>query len=89
MFRREIYRAMEPILRAMNGANLVAHGFAFGGATRTAMAFGEIRESVDLDFVGSDARGFAALRSEIRDSGFAALFDDTTNIRFPREPRSD
>ncbi len=89
MFRREVYRAMEPILLAIDGRTLSDHGFALGGATRIALAFGEPRASADLDFVGSDARGFAALRADVRERGYAALFRDSRDIELPREPRSD
>jgi len=89
MFRREIHRAMQAILDALDPAVLEARGFALGGATRIALAHGEVRESGDLDFIGSDARGFADLRAAVRAHGYAALFRDTTTLELPREPRSD
>lgn len=89
MFRREIHRAMEPILRAIDPRALEEHGFALGGATRIALAFGEVRESADLDFVGSDAQGFASLRAAMRDRGYAALLLDPETLELPREPTSD
>ena len=58
MFRREIHRAMEKGLAEMDVATLDAHGFALGRATGIALAWGEVRESADLDFIGSDARGW-------------------------------
>lgn len=89
MFRREVHRAMQTILEALDPDALDAHGFALGGATRIALAHGEVRESADLDFVGSDARRYAALRSAVRDGGYGALFRATHGLELPREPTSD
>lgn len=76
MFRRDAHRAMEEILHAFDADALEAHGFALAGATRISLALGEVRESADLDFVGSDSKGYAALRAAVRDRGYAALFRD-------------
>lgn len=89
MFRREAYRVMAPVLDALDPAVLERHRFALGGATRIALAHGEVRISRDLDFLGSDTAGYAALRVEVRDRGCAALFRDTTRFELPREASID
>jgi hypothetical protein len=89
MFRRELHRALGTILDAIDPVALEARGFALGGATRIALGHGEVRESNDLDFLGSDTRGFAELRSAVRSQGYAALFRHTSGLELPREPRID
>ena len=89
MFRRDVYRAMEPVLLAMDAALLEANGFALGGATRIALAYGELRESRDLDFLASDAVGYAALRSRVRTEGVSVLFRSTEGFTLPREASVD
>lgn len=89
MFRRELHRAMEPILRALDDSVLDAHGFVLGGATRIALTHGEVRISRDLDFLTSDARGYAALRRAVRDRGPAALLRPGAVLEVPREPTVD
>jgi hypothetical protein len=89
MFRRDAHRAMEPILHALDAGLFERHGFALGGATRIALALGEVRESRDLDFVGADAREWSELRAEVRGRGYAAIFRDPTVLDLPREPTID
>ena len=89
MFRREPYERMRPILEAFVVAHLRDTGFALGGATRIALAFGEVRISRDLDFLASDPRGFADLRQRVRSEGYAALFVPERGFLLPREPLTD
>lgn len=89
MFRREIHRAMAPILEALDPAVLTRAGFALGGATRIALALGEIRESADLDFVGSSTTGYAELRSRVREHGVAGLLRPGAVLDVPRPPTAD
>ena len=64
MFRRETYRALEPILSAFDAEALAGFQIAFGGATRIALGFGEVRISNDIDLLCSDGASWAALRQE-------------------------
>ena len=89
MFRRDVYRTMEPVLRALDATLLEANGFALGGATRIALAFGELRESRDLDFLASDATGYAQLRARVRNEGASALFRGTEGFTLPRDASID
>ena len=91
MFRREEYRAMATVLEALNAELLASTSFRFGGGTCLALTHGEYRLSRDLDFVCSDADGFAELRFVVREKGYDALFPGSRrgDLAFPREVRSD
>lgn len=89
MFRREAYERLRPILAAIDDAVLERHGFALGGATRIALAHGEVRISLDLDFLGSNVAGFAALRATVRDHGVESLLRPGAALDVPREPSVD
>ena len=47
------------MLAALHGDTLRQHGCLFGGGTCIALRYGEYRESVDIDFLVSDAAGYA------------------------------
>jgi hypothetical protein len=87
--RREAYAHLEAALRTFDPAVLEAHGFALGGATRIALAHGEVRVSYDLDFLGSDAAGFAALRARVKERGPHSLAREGATLDVPREPTID
>src|SRR5260221_14763294 len=91
MFRREIYRTMARVLDALDAGVLARTSFRPGGGTGLALAHGEYRVSRDLDFVCSDAKGYAELRSAARDRGYDALFSPAARaaLAFPREIRVD
>lgn len=91
MFRRDLYRSMGRILEAFDPQVLERTSFRFGGGTCLALGHAEYRLSRDLDFVCSDPRGYAALRSSVRDSGYDALFpaEARAALGFPREIRVD
>lgn len=89
MFRRELYGRLTPILAAIDGEVMEAHGFALGGATRIALAHGEVRISLDLDFLGSNAAGFATLRARVRDRGVESIVRKGMALEVPREPSID
>ncbi len=62
MFERPHHQRIAHVLAALDGALLRQHGCLFGGGTCIALRFGEYRESVDIDFLVSDAAGYRALR---------------------------
>lgn len=62
MFDRPHHQRIAHVLSALNGDVLRAHACWFGGGTCIALRFGEYRESVDIDFLVSDAAGYRELR---------------------------
>lgn len=91
MFRRELFRSMAQVLDALDANVLAQTSFRFGGGTCLALAHGEYRLSRGLDFICSDAEGYAELRFAVRERGYDALFPvaGRANLGFPREIRAD
>ena len=89
MFRRDAYRAIAPILDAFDVDALERFKVALGGATRIALAFGEVRVSHDVDLLCSDVAGWAALRTAVSERGYRALFRDPSGLPLPRPPTTD
>jgi len=65
MFERPHHQRIAHVLAALNGALLRQHGCLFGGGTCIALRHGEYRESVDIDFLVSDAAGYRELRQMV------------------------
>jgi hypothetical protein len=62
------------VLTALNGATLRQLGCLFGGGTCISLRYGEYRESVDIDFLVSDAAGYRELRQLLTNpNGLAAI----------------
>lgn len=62
MFERPHHQRIAHILASLDAEVLRAHACWFGGGTCIALRFGEYRESVDMDFLVSDAVGYRELR---------------------------
>lgn len=62
MFERPHHQRIAHVLAALDGNALAQHACWFGGGTCIALRFGEYRESVDMDFLVSDAVGYRELR---------------------------
>ncbi|MBQ0921392.1 nucleotidyl transferase AbiEii/AbiGii toxin family protein [Hydrogenophaga aromaticivorans] len=62
MFERPHHQRIAHVLAALDGEVLRQHGCLFGGGTCIALRYGEYRESVDIDFLVSDAAGYRELR---------------------------
>lgn len=62
MFERPHHQRIAHVLAALDGEVLRQHGCLFGGGTCIALRHGEYRESVDIDFLVSDAAGYRELR---------------------------
>lgn len=62
MFERPHHQRIAHVLAALDGDTLRQHGCLFGGGTCIALRHGEYRESVDIDFLVSDAAGYRELR---------------------------
>ncbi len=62
MFERPHHQRIAHVLASLDGALLRQHGCLFGGGTCIALRYGEYRESIDMDFLVSDAAGYRELR---------------------------
>ncbi len=73
-FERPHHQRIAHVLSALNGGTLLAHGCYFGGGTCIALRHGEYRESVDIDFLVSNAAGYRELRQLLtHPAGLAAI----------------
>jgi hypothetical protein len=62
MFKRQQHNRIAQVLYALNGRTLLEQRCLFAGGTVIAMRYGEYRESVDIDFLVSDAGCYRNLR---------------------------
>jgi hypothetical protein len=62
MFKRPHHQRIAHVLAALNSDVLAQHQCWFGGGTCIALRYGEYRESVDIDFLISDAAGYREIR---------------------------
>jgi hypothetical protein len=65
LFERQHHRRVAALLRALDADLLAAQFCWFGGGTAMALRYGEYRESVDIDFLVSETRGYRALRERL------------------------
>ena len=63
MFERPHHQRIARVLASINSELLQQHSAWFGGGTCIALRHGEYRESVDIDFLVSDATGYRELRN--------------------------
>lgn len=91
MFERAHHQRIAHILAALDGGVLAQHACWFAGGTCIALKFGEYRESVDMDFLVSDAAGYRELRQLL--TGVGGLRPITRQGAMPleliREVRAD
>ncbi|MEO5797557.1 MAG: nucleotidyl transferase AbiEii/AbiGii toxin family protein [Rhodoferax sp.] len=74
VFERPHHQRIAHVLAALDAAKLREYGCLFGGGTCIALRYGEYRESVDIDFLVSDAAGYRALRHVLTGpDGLAAI----------------
>lgn len=74
MFERAHHQRIARVLGALHAEMLREHGCLFGGGTCIALRYGEFRESVDIDFLVSDAVGYRNLRQLLTgEQGMAAI----------------
>ena len=74
MFERTHHQWIARVLHALDGKLLREAHCLFGGGTAIALRFGEYRESVDIDFLGSDITSYRNLRQLLTGpSGFGGL----------------
>lgn len=91
MFRRPQHRSVLAVLGAFQADLLAECRFLFGGGTRIVLDLDEYRESHDIDFLCSDASGYAELRVAATQRSYPGLFTPRgmEMLRFPREIRVD
>jgi hypothetical protein len=90
LFEREHHQRIATVLQALDGVLLAGHACLFGGGTALALRYGEYRESVDVDFVVSDAGCYSALRQLLTGpSGLAPLVRPGMALELAREVRAD
>jgi hypothetical protein len=74
MFERPHHLRIAQVLQSLDGPLLRDHHCLFGGGTAIALRYGEYRESVDVDFLVSDAASYRELRHLLTGpSGLAAI----------------
>jgi hypothetical protein len=91
VFERPHHRRIASVLDALDGAALREFRCWFGGGTAIALRHGEYRESVDIDFLVSDADGYRRLRQLLANAnGIDALLrTGATAIPLARDIRAD
>lgn len=89
MFERPRHREILTLLSRIDASLFESCGAWFAGGTRIVLDLDEYRESIDVDFLCANSRGYADLRSSARRKGPAVLFADTDGLHFPREVRTD
>ncbi len=91
MFERPHHRRIASVLEALDGARLRELACWFGGDTAIALRHGEYRESVDIDFLVSDADGYRQLRQLLAgaDGIDALLRAGAAPIALARDIRAD
>ena len=74
VFERPHHQRIASVLQGLHGELLRTHACSFGGGTAIALRYGELRESVGIDFLMSDLAHYRQLRLlATGPSGFAAL----------------
>jgi hypothetical protein len=86
-FRRPHHRAVTEVLKSLNAEFLAEAACYFGGGTRLALAFGEYRESRDIDFLCSSRGGYGLLRAEVNETSLGRILRQ--KLPLAREVRAD
>jgi hypothetical protein len=90
LFERAHHRRIAALLRALDADLLAAHACWFGGGTAMALRYGEYRESVDIDFLVSETKGYRALRERLTGpAGVQAIARPGALLEASREMRVD
>jgi hypothetical protein len=90
LFERAHHRRIATVLESLDAPLLLAHRCLFGGGTAVALRYGEYRESVDVDFLVSDAAGYRELRQRLTGpQGLQTLLRPGAALNALRELRAD
>lgn len=84
MFERAHHARIANVLDSLDAQRLAKACCYFGGGTAITLAYGEYRESWDIDFLVSDRHGYSNLRELVRQpEGFNALTRRPVTVRRP------
>lgn len=86
-FTRSHHRTIAGILALFDGAFLERAECFFGGGTQIALAYGEFRESRDIDFLCASRAGFRMLRETVNERSLGAVFRQPVHLA--RDVRAD
>lgn len=86
-FKRPRHELVNVVLNSLNRVFLSECMCYFGGGTRIVLELDEYRESLDIDFLCADKKGYRALRSTISHNSLGDICSG--NIRLLREVRAD
>jgi len=90
MYERLHHRLVERVLLSLDDGLLARRRCYFGGGTAIALAHGEFRESVDIDFLIADAEGYRGLRDDVRRAeGLAGVTRTGALLTVARDVRID
>ena len=91
MFNRPHHQRIAQVLSLLNAPLLRDHDCLFGGGTAIALRFGEYRESVEMDFMVSNAANYGTLRALLSGpQGIAPIFIQGQQlVSQKREVRAD
>jgi hypothetical protein len=87
LYKRPHHQRIAHVLAALDSDVLAQHQCWFGGGTCIALRYGEYRESVDIDFLVSDAAGYRELRQML--SGLHGLSPIVKNKDMPLQLARD
>lgn len=90
LFERPHHRRIAAALEALDADVLAANACLFGGGTAIAMAHGEYRESVAIDFLVSKVEGYRHLRQRLTGpDGIGSITRAAHALSQTREVRAD
>lgn len=89
MFKREHHKRIAMILQSLNADLLEKHNCLFGGGTAIVLARDEYRESVDIDFLVSDKKGYQELRQLLIGKGINGITRKGMPLTSIRDIRAD
>ena len=90
MFKRNHHVRIATILQALDAEALSVRGCFFGGGTAIALSYNEFRESIDIDFLISNLKGYRDLRQAIKEKNdLSAITRKDFNIPLSRDVRVD
>jgi hypothetical protein len=90
LFKRAHHLRIANVLQALDSKLLRKHRCFFGGGTAIVLLRDEYRESVDIDFLTSDKKGFRELRELLTSGhGLSPILRPGTKLSLAREIRAD
>jgi len=90
LFNREHHVRIATVLQALNAALFDKCRCYFGGGTAIVLSHNEYRESLDIDFLVSDQKGFRELRHGLTgEKGISSILRNGSILKLAREVRAD